>query len=648
MVDSSLSKFVDLMSKEESEVKLSAIKLIPKIVNEMNSDKLFNEFLPYVLNCIDDEEESLISEVLSIIPTIIPIQGNKANTHKLLPFVELGLISYNSKVREEALTTYKIILKECISANKDFDVYEFVQKLSNSINQKYRIAFLLVIPTVYKHFNTNQKARIFAFLKQFSYEGNEYVKKMLASNLKDLCFFITEDVFTVICNNLLECTNDNIRIHLIGSIVSLKYNQNLNLFQPQIQKMITAIGKDESWRVRYTFVTSVHDLLSFSIISPNLKKEIVVNYAQMFLDKEEEVRSMSITNLGPSLEKLKDDPESMNILMDSFEKAVNIETSPIVKDTISESIVSISKNVPKNKVKTVVIPICYELLKSYNKDDGLMTPQNNKSNFSLSPIGDKKKLMQSTSPLISKNSISRQKLHESLLESYLGKINIDKSKKSSQVIIYDNSGNCGIYTHVQLKTLKNIPMIQKNTQHNFENIVITSIIAIFNNSRWKNKVKLLDTINELIGYFSPLALSTDILDLLLRGLQENVYSIRESAIQSLVEVLVKVHNDEVNAKVAKVLSTLKGSSNYQMRKCGALFIYSYVKKKNTNENFINNQVIPIISSLVKDKVKNIRAVCGLIIANLIQKNKAYSSKFSKVIEEYSNDTDEEVKKSIVV
>lgn len=648
MVESNLSKFIDFMSKEEIEIKQSAIKLIPKIANEMNLDKLFSDFFPFVLNSIDDEEEVLISDVLNLIPGLIPIQGNKMSSHKLLQFVELGLISYNAKIREEALSTYKVILKECISANKDYEVFEFVHKLSNSINQKFRIAFILVIPIVYKHLNSNQRGRVFSFLKQFSYEGNEYVKKVLATNLKDLSFFITEDVFSTICGYLLECKNDNIRIPIISSVVSLKYNQNLSQFQNNIQKIVAKIGTDESWRVRYTLVSSVHDLLSFSILSSSLKKEIVLRYAELFMDKEEEVRNMSITNLGASLEKLKDDAESINILMESFEKAVNLETSPIVKETIAESIVSISKNVPKNKLKSVIIPICYELLKSYNKEDALYTPQVNKSNVSLSPIGDKKKIGQTTSPILTKKSLNHQKIHETLLENYIGKTNIDRSKKANQIIIYDNSGSCGMYTHVQLKMLKNIPMIQKYSQHNLESIVITSINAIFNNSRWKNKVKLLDTINEIIGFFSPLALSSDVLDLLLRGLQENVYSIRESAIKSLIEVLLKVHNEEVNSKVSKVLSTLKGSSNYQMRKCCALFILAYVTKKNTNELFINNHILPIFSSLVKDKVKNIRAVCGAIITNLVAKNKSYASKFSKVVEEYSNDPDEEVKKSIAI
>lgn len=647
-----LSKFIELMTKEDLESKQSGIKLIPKVITESQGEKNLNELLAFIWNTIDDEDETLISEFLSIIPNIIPLQGNKSFTSKLLPLIELGLISYNSKVREEALAMYKVILKECISASKDYDVYEFVQKLSNQINQKYRVALLLVIPTVYRHLNSNQKTKISCFLKQFSDEGNEYIKKMLAINLKELSYFIPDDVFSVIITSLLKCTNDNIRIPLIGSIVSLKYHQNLNLFQNQIQKVVASVGTDESWRVRYTLASSVHDLLSFSIISSGLKKEIITQYSQLFKDKEEEVRNICIANLGASLDKLKEDNDSINVLMDAFEKAVNVEISPIVKETIAESIVSISKNVPKTKLKSVIVPICYELLKSFNKDDTSLTPQIVKSNVSLSPVNDKKAILKSTSPIITKKTLP-QKSHESLLESYLGKNNNNSSEKSSitpgSVLVYDNSGLCGAYTQVQLKMIKNIPMIQKYSQHNFETILITSINSIFGSSKWKNKVKLLDIINDIISFFSQTVLAADILEILLKGLQENVYLIRQSAINCLVEVLQKVQSDEINNKVYKILSTLKSSTNFQMRKCCALFILSYTKKKNSNESFILNNLIPIVfNNLVKDKVKNIRAICGSIVANLNIRNKSLVSKYSKVIEEYSNDLDEEVKSSITI
>lgn len=651
MVESSyLNKFVEFISKEEIEIKQDAIKLIPKIACEISTDKLFNEFFPFVQNSIDDEDENLISEFLSIIPSILSIENNKSNSHKLLSFIEIGLISYNSKIREEALAMYKIILKEAINANKDYDVYEFVQKLSSSIHQKYRIAFLLVIPIVYKHLNSSQKGRIASFLKQFSNEGTEYLKKMLAINLKELSFFIPEDVFSTICNNLLESSNDNIRIPLIGSIISLKYHQNLNQFQNQIQKVVTSIGKDNSWRVRYTLASSVHDLLSFSIISPTLKKEIVSCYSQLFLDPEQEVRNISILNLGSALEKLKDDSDSINILIDSFEKSFNFELSHIVKETVADSIVSISKYVGKPKLKSVIVPICYELLKYINKDEPSHTPTPmNRTNVTLSPVIEKKKIVPSTSPIMTKKSLPH-KSHGELLESYLGKGNMEKSnKKNKEVIVYDNSGNCGQFTQVQIKILKNIPAIQKLSQNNFESAVLSSINSIFSSGKWKSKVNLLETVYDIISYFSQQALANEILDLLLKGLQENVYLIRESSIKCLVEVHTKISNDEVNLKVVKALNTLRQSTNYQMRKCCALFMLAYVKKKSSNDNFISNNLITIITTnLVKDKVKNIKAICGLIISCLCLRNKSYQSKLTKIIEEYTNDSDDEVKRSILI
>jgi len=647
---SNLTKFIEFMSKDEMEIKQAAIKLIPNIISEISSNKLINDFLPFILNSIDDEDDELITEFLSIMPLIIPLQGDKSKTHKLLPFIELGLVNTKQKIREDSLEMYKIILKECLNNNKDFNSFEFLQKLSNMNHHKYKIAFIITIPVVYRHLNSSNKGKLLNLIKQISLDTNEQIKKALATNLKNLSCFIPEDIFSNIFNNLLESRNDNIRIQLIPSIVSLKHHESISSFKGHIKKVVNSVATDSCWRVRYTLASSCHDLLTLIPDSKSLKKEIINQYSTMFFDEEEEIRNITIQNFGFALEKLKDDDENINKLLDSFNKGVEQENSSIVKITLAEYIVSISKQISKPKFKQIIIPICNDLLKSNEKDlikSGTTPLEGEKRKIGLSPTEKHKRLL-TNSPLGSKTSLQKKNIN--ILENYTGgekpKIVSNSDNKDKEIIICDNSGFNYKYIQIQLKMISNIPHVSKLSSYNFEPLIISTIQNIYENSRWKNKVNVINIILEILPFFSFKSLAHEILDLLLKGIKENVYSIRESSIKCLVEILTNLQNDNIFYNVNKVLISQVTSNYFQMRKSCAMFILEYVKIKNISETFISNYLLSILIKLTTDKVNNIKVICGNTMSIIVVKNKSYLPKLSKYIEEYSKDIDEEVANSV--
>lgn len=89
----------------------------------------------------------------------------------------------------------------------------------------------------------------------------------------------------------------------------------------------------------------------------------------------------------------------------------------------------------------------------------------------------------------------------------------------------------------------------------------------------ENKVKLIEVIEEIYSYFSNKGLSGDILNILLKGLQENVFIVREVSCKCLAQILSKIHSDDVNEKVISIINVLKKSINYQMRKLQQIFVF---------------------------------------------------------------------------
>ena len=637
------NKLIELLQKEEPEQKVNAIKLLPKIINTQNAEKFITDLIPFITNMIDEEDDSCLLELLGVLPSLIPFPGNKQNIIKLLSFVEIGLYSSNNKIRQEAGNAYKLILKECLNFIKDFDPNDLVNKLCSSVSQKSRLAYLTIIPYAFKYLNTNHKIKASNFLKQFSTEGNDFVKKTLSSLLKDISFFISEDVLTNITNNLLENPNESIRIPIMSCISNLKYHQNLNLLQNYIQQVIIIIGKDESWRVRYTLAQSLTEILSFSILSPNLKKEVIRLYLTLLTDKDQEIRQICIKRLASSLEKIKDDEENINLLLDAFDNLAKNEQSFYVKEVIAENIVFISKWISKAKIKSIIVPIIYDLLDTHNKlQEPLLESSTIKSNDSLkSPSLDKIKSLQSVSPSMTKKSISSVKKSGSNLEKITGK------KDSS--LVHDNSGICLSSINVELKIIKSIPNLLKYYSHDFEAAVIKSITQIYNTSRWKNKVKLLEVILETVAYFSKASLVGDIFNILAnKGLYENIYIIRELACKCVIEILIKTQDEATEKKVYQFLDKNKTNPSFHIRNLCVIFIKNYVKNKNHNENFIHSFLLPLVSdTFSKDKVANIRFNCSRIFQILYQK-KAFSAKIKQNILDLGKDIDEEVRNSITM
>lgn len=623
MSDTSWIRVTELMQKDDFDLRLSAIKQIPKIINDSNCEKFINEVVPFIAGVLDDEEDSLVLEALNVITGLIPLQNSKQNTHKFLLIVELGLLSYNSKVREESIKVYKIILKESLNNSKDFDPFELIQKLTNSISQKSRIAFLSIIPFSYKYLNSNQKSRVTSFMKQFSIEGNEFTKKSLSLAMKDLSFFINEDAFMNIVSTLLESKNESVRIPIMNCIANLKYHQNLNLLQNYIQQVITTIGSDESWRVRYTLAININEILSFSILTSSLKKEVIKQYCKLFIDQEVEIRIICVKKLANCLEKLKDDEENLIAILDSFEKATLNEKNVDAKNVIAESVISISKYIPKDKIKSVIVPICYELLK---KSD---IPKIIETNM-RSPKGEKKRLS-----VASPNAIKNAAAGDN-----------KKEQKSSKItsMIYDNSGNIEEEVDVQLKIIRNLPVLSKYLNHDFEEEMIKAITEVYLNCQWKSKAKLIVIIQELIPLVSKKSLTSSFFNLIIsKGLQENVFLLREVSIKCLIEILIKGQDEQIEKEVISYFEKLKKSSVYQQRNLCGIFALNYMKNKNHQESTINNVILPLVTeTLMLDRVANIRFNAAQTLIALYSK-KAYTAKVKPYLNDMLKDNDLEVR-----
>lgn len=690
MSDINWNRFLDFIQKEEHDLKVQAIDMLPKLINEKTIDKFVGEITSFLVNIIDEEEDVILQGIYKNFPLIINcIKNNSSskkdsadiykNLDKLLPYIENGLISYSSILREDSVEAYKLLLKEYSNSysnshlpnkesNKTNDCFELIFKFSNSINHKSRIAFITILPNSYRLLNSSQKSRISSFIKQFSYEGNDYIKKCLIISIKQIASYLNEDTITTIINNLIQSNNESIRIPIMDCIANLKNHPNLSNMEDLINKSIMIIGKDESWRVRYTLANNIINLLSFNTFNSTLKKDIIKYHCSFLNDNEMEIRSLSIKNTLKIIEIIQEDEENVNNIVMAFEKEVLNETEIDIKEVISDNIISIVKYLSKNIIKNIIIPLIHYLLKEANIDS-IKSKFIKPSRESLS--SSSKDLVKKVDALNKSPSPEKRKLPNSAVNSpgvnnsfkqrdkRFNSGNFDKSKLSinpteGNSVVYDNSGECNRNLNVQLKIIKNMQYLSKYYPSlDFEIEIVNNLNCIYASAMWKTKSLLIQTITDLVNsnYFSKSTILNDILAICLKAIQDNVYNVRESAMNCLTSVLIAYQSDvSIENKLFQELEKLISSdAGFRKRNSYALFMLNIVKNNSSSEALINNYVLPIaIDNISTDRVGSIRLIAAKIIFKIININKKfYTTKVKACLNNLSKDNDYDVKSLVL-
>ncbi len=145
-------------------------------------------------------------------------------------------------------------------------------------------------------------------MKKFSNDHATIVKKELITLLKDFCISLEEDLLMEIMSNIIKEKNEFSRIPIFECIITLKEHKGLPKMQEFILNIINNLSNDDCWRVRYTVAERLHEVLTFSSFSSQLKLLCVDIFARYLEDNEAEVRKIICLNLDKFCENLgKDD-----------------------------------------------------------------------------------------------------------------------------------------------------------------------------------------------------------------------------------------------------------------------------------------------------------------------------------------------------
>jgi len=362
----------DLMSREPKR-QCKAIRNISKLQSEIPPDKFRKEFMPFLLKCVNEEEDEVLSEICKVSRDIFNCVGGKKYLKDLFPLVELLLHTCDPTVRKDTITSFRhYIDKQDEFSDIEKDLFEVIQNLANSDDPSHEIGFITFSSEFFGDFKEKYRNYIYNIFKQFTEKKSQgkLIKIELSANLSKLSAHLSKKDFFELFSILMKESCDSSRFNLVEAIANLRDLPNLSGYENFIGETITKFSEDESWRVRLMLAKFIPEILELSTKIENahseIKSIILKAYIKLLQDTEGEVRSMACKNLDVASEYLGKE-ESFDKVLSTF-KSLKSDQLPYVRSSLASIILSVAPKIGANKTNEYIFPIFLDLIKDEDHD----------------------------------------------------------------------------------------------------------------------------------------------------------------------------------------------------------------------------------------------------------------------------------------
>ncbi len=362
----------DLKSRDPKK-QIKAIRNISKLQSDIPPEKFRKEFMPFLLKCVNEEEDEVLSEICKISRDIFNCVGGKKYLKDLFPLVELLLHTCDPNVRKDTIISFRhYIDKQDEFSDIEKELFEVIQNLANSDDPSHEIGFIAFSSEFFGDFKEKHRNHIYNIFKQFTEKKSQgkLIKIELSANLSKLSAHLSKKDFLELFSILMKESCDSSRFNLVEAVANLKELQNLSGYEKFIAESITKFSEDESWRVRLMLAKFVPEILELSTkIEKNcseIKNVILKAYIKLLQDPEGEVRSMACKNLDDASEYLGKEEGFDKVL--SCLKTLKADPLPYVRSSLASILLSVAPKIGANKTNEYIYPIFLDLIKDEDHD----------------------------------------------------------------------------------------------------------------------------------------------------------------------------------------------------------------------------------------------------------------------------------------
>ena len=349
------------------------IKNIGKLQSDIPPEKFRKEFLPFLVKCINEEEDEVLQEIIKVYRDIFNCVGGEKYLTSLFPLIELLLHTGDPNIRKEVIRCFRhLIDKQEEFSNIERELFGTIQNLANSEDPSHEIGFITFTSEFFGDFKEKNRNQIFSIFKQFTEKKGQgkLIKIELSANLSKLSKFLNKDDFIELFNILMKESCDAVRFKLVEALGNLKEKEQLDGYENFIGENIVKFSEDESWRVRLMLAKHIEEILELiNIIQnnyPEIKNIILKSFLKLLQDKEGEVRSMACQRLDDVSESLYKEENFDKIL--SCLKSLKTDPLPYVRSSLASNILSIAPIIGAKRTNEYIFPVFIDLIKDEDHD----------------------------------------------------------------------------------------------------------------------------------------------------------------------------------------------------------------------------------------------------------------------------------------
>ena len=363
----SISLLEDLQS-QDNRTKINAIHNLKQISLALGYETTRKELLPFLKNCISNEEEDeILIELAKMLSILLPCIGGIKYINELLNIFEVILGIDEPSIRKEAINSLQNILHQMNNIKEiENQMMNLIKKfyVSDDINQKLSAMNLIVL--LYKDLGENNKIIVINYLENFSNSDNLNVKKEFMSEIIKISNYLSIDYIKKFINTMMKEENENIKIDIINFIISLKEHKDLLLLLDYIYELIQKLSEDINFKVRLFLINNLSEILIFPKINYNFKQLALNIYIKLIEDNEVQIRNACCLNLEKITKLLKNEI-NFNKILQNLNKLIKDQRS-IIRNSLSENVYKIYPLLNKKQLNEIIIPIYSELILDENID----------------------------------------------------------------------------------------------------------------------------------------------------------------------------------------------------------------------------------------------------------------------------------------
>jgi len=363
----SISLLEDLQS-QDNKTKINAIHNLTNISLALGCEATRKELLPYLKNCINNEEEDeILIELAKILSNFLTCIGGIKYINELLNIFEVILSIDEPGIRKEAINSLKNILNQ-IGNIKDIEkeLMNLINKFYSSDDVNQKLSALNIIILVYQNLEESNKKIVINFLENFSNSNNLSIRKELKSELIKITKYLNIDIIKKFIETLVKDENENIKVDIINLIISLKEHKDLLQIIDYIYDLIQKLSEDLNFKVRLSLINNLPEILQFPKITYNFKQLVLNIYIKFLEDNEDQIRNACCLNLE-EITKLLINEINFNKLLQNLIKIAK-DQKTFVRNSLAENIFKICPLLNKKQLNEIIFPMFNDLINDENFD----------------------------------------------------------------------------------------------------------------------------------------------------------------------------------------------------------------------------------------------------------------------------------------